>query len=159
MVFSRVSRGLSLDRFCPSASIITTISRLDCTLVHKIRGSNARAMACSNSAARICAVCQSATSLKKCSRCQNTELFSSTCQGSDRPTHKASCQRPSAWYDAERRCEDRTEHEGRLELITWETSAVIPRERQWAGVIVSLVKNLSCCRRSSKANSRGTRWR
>ena len=73
---------------------------------------------------RTCTVCTSTTSLRRCARCSTAYYCSATCQRVDWPSHKASCnKRLRPWYDAHRRCEDGSKHEGRLELIKWSTQA------------------------------------
>lgn len=80
-------------------------------------------MSSSQSPSSTCAVCHSTTLLKRCAHCRTTQYCSTTCQRADWPSHKGSCQRPKIWYDVHRRCDDSSDHEGRLELITWPTSA------------------------------------
>jgi hypothetical protein len=44
------------------------------------------------------------------------------CQSSDWPTHKHTC-RDTPWYTKYRKCDDGSLHEGKLELITWNSNS------------------------------------
>lgn len=80
-----------------------------------------------------CAVCASEVSTKKCARCRNIQYCSATCQRADWRAHKPRCHPPQVWYDAHRRCDDGVNHEGRLELITWPSSAADTGEEEDLG--------------------------
>lgn len=74
---------------------------------------------------RHCKVCNGAgtTSISRCGRCKTAFYCSRECQAQDWPSHKKTCGRGKAWYDLDsiRRCEDGALHEGKLELVTWDT--------------------------------------
>ncbi|KAJ7072040.1 hypothetical protein C8F01DRAFT_1044390 [Mycena amicta] len=69
-----------------------------------------------------CAVCGK-ESLSRCSGCKVTSYCGANCQRTDWSAHKAACAAAPQWYDKHRKCQDGNLHEGRLELITWDSSS------------------------------------
>jgi hypothetical protein len=59
------------------------------------------------------------------------------CQRTDWPTHKQTCGTTHSvpWYDKYRKCSDGSLHEGKLELITW-NSISYDEEMGWGNVIL-----------------------
>ncbi|KAF9560651.1 hypothetical protein CPC08DRAFT_665197 [Agrocybe pediades] len=66
-----------------------------------------------------CSVCgkSEGVTIQQCSQCRNRKYCSRECQTKDWPTHKKDCNKP--WYDKYRKCQDKSLHHGKLELITW----------------------------------------
>lgn len=55
------------------------------------------------------------------------------CQIADWPHHKLNCGK--VWYDKHRKCQDGYKHEGKLELITW-NSVEDGYEKGWGNVVI-----------------------
>ncbi|KAF7306000.1 hypothetical protein HMN09_00754500 [Mycena chlorophos] len=70
----------------------------------------------------VCAACGKDGALR-CSGCRITHYCGVDCQGKAWKSHKAKCAATPKWYDDDkyRICQDGVKHEGRLELITWDT--------------------------------------
>ncbi|KAJ7826097.1 hypothetical protein B0H14DRAFT_2453212 [Mycena olivaceomarginata] len=68
-----------------------------------------------------CSVCnKSSGEIFRCGVCKSRSYCGRACQTSDRKAHKKSCAAPK-WYDKHRMCRDGNKHEGRLEIVTWES--------------------------------------
>ncbi|GLB41022.1 putative MYND finger [Lyophyllum shimeji] len=94
----------------------------------------------------ICSVCSKGSAevqLQQCSRCKSRYYCGRECQVSDWQTHKVTCGKPGSnrasgstssgpkWYDKHRKCRDGHNHEGDLELITWNC----PKEKTGWGAV------------------------
>jgi len=89
-----------------------------CAVCHKGEGDTVSLMQCSRCKTRY--YCGKSMSPFPSLKSSHLALKGSTCQQADWPTHKGSCNKPSAkWHDKHRKCQDGSNHEGRLELITW----------------------------------------
>ncbi|KAJ7217714.1 hypothetical protein GGX14DRAFT_597525 [Mycena pura] len=67
-----------------------------------------------------CSVCGASGQISRCSGCKGRYYCGTACQRGDWNTHKRACAAAPKWYDKHRKCQDGRNHEGRLELITWD---------------------------------------
>ncbi|KAJ7045842.1 hypothetical protein C8F04DRAFT_940002 [Mycena alexandri] len=68
-----------------------------------------------------CSVCgKTGDNISRCSGCKSRNYCSKSCQISDWKAHKGTCAVAPKWYDKHRMCRDGYNHEGRLELVTWD---------------------------------------
>ncbi|KAJ7346964.1 hypothetical protein DFH08DRAFT_869925 [Mycena albidolilacea] len=67
-----------------------------------------------------CSVCGKSGEIFRCSGCKTRFYCGRECQTSDWKSHKRPCAAAPKWYDKHRVCSDGNNHEGRLELITWD---------------------------------------
>ncbi|KAJ7091103.1 hypothetical protein C8R44DRAFT_647631 [Mycena epipterygia] len=76
----------------------------------------------SSSSVESCSVCAKPGEISRCAGCKLRFYCGRACQRSDWKMHRKACAATPKWYDKHRMCRDGNNHEGRLELVTWESA-------------------------------------